>query len=339
VIEEHFGESSPFSLGVEEEIMILDGETLDPADAVEVMLQGAAGLDLPGSLKTELHASVVELNTGVCASVDEAIAALRGLRAAADEIARSNGLVIAAAGAHPTVPLESLPVVQEPRYLEMLEQVGYPARRQGVNGLHVHIGVESAEHCHERLEAVLSWLPVVLALSANSPYVDGLANGMLSNRAGVLAELPRGGAPPAFASYGDWEAWVERLVSIGVMADYTRIWWDIRPHPRLGTLEIRIADQPTSLARTELIVRVLRDLVEHAPARVTPRGDYAQNRVAAASRGLDAELIHPDGESMISARELARALLGGAEPPEPEAWAQLEAGAAVAADLVARTLR
>jgi glutamate---cysteine ligase / carboxylate-amine ligase len=237
------------------------------------------------------------------------------------------------------VPLESLPVVQEPRYLEMLEQVGYPARRQGVNGLHVHVGVESAEHCHERLEAVLSWLPVVLALSANSPYVDGLANGMLSNRAGVLAELPRGGAPPAFASYGDWEAWVERLVSIGVMADYTRIWWDIRPHPRLGTLEIRIADQPTSLARTELIVGVLRDLVEHAPARVTPRGDYAQNRVAAASRGLDAELIHPDGESVISARELARELLGGVEPPESEAYAQLEAGAAVAADLVARTLR
>jgi carboxylate-amine ligase len=338
VIEQHFGESPPFSLGVEEEIMLLDGETLDPADAVEVMLQGAEGLDLPGSLKTELHASVVELNTGVCESVNEAIAALRELRAAADRIARANGLVIAAAGAHPTVPLESLPVVQEPRYLEMLEQVGYPARRQGVNGLHVHVGVDSAEHCYERFEAVLSWLPIVLALSANSPYVDGLANGMLSNRAGVLAELPRGGPPPAFDSYDDWEAWVERLVSIGVMADYTRIWWDIRPHPRLGTLEIRIADQPTSLSRTELLVGLLRDLVEHAPPRVTPRGDYAQNRVAAASRGLDAELIHPDGNSMVSARDLARELLG-AEPPQPEAYAQLEAGASVAADLVARTLR
>jgi carboxylate-amine ligase len=338
VIERHFGESSPYSLGVEEEVMILDEQTLEPADAVAVLLEGAAHLDLPGSLKTELHASVVELTTGVCASVAEAIAALRELRAAADRIARANGLVIAAAGAHPTVPLESLPVVQEPRYLEMLEQVGYPARRQGVNGLHVHIGIESAERCHERFEAVLSWLPIVLALSANSPYVDGLANGMLSNRAGVLAELPRGGPPPAFESYADWEAWVERLVSIGVMADYTRIWWDIRPHPHLGTLEIRIADQPTSLARTELLVGVLRDLVEHAPPRVTPRGDYAQNRVAAASRGLDAQLIHPDGDSVIGARDLARELLG-AEPPEPEAYAQLKAGAEVAADLVARTLR
>jgi carboxylate-amine ligase len=338
VIEAHFGESFPFSLGVEEEVMILDAQTYEPADAIGVLLEGAEGLDLPGSMKTELHASVVELNTCVCASVDEAIFALRELRTAADAIARANGLVIAAAGAHPTVPLESLPVVQEPRYLDMLEQVGYPARRQGVNGLHVHVGLESAERCHERFEAVLSWLPVVLAMSANSPYVDGLANGMLSNRAGVLAELPRGGPPPEFDSYAAWEEWVDRLVSIGVMADYTRIWWDLRPHPHFGTLEIRIADQPTSLARTELLVGVLRDLVEHAPSRVTPRGDYAHNRVAAASRGLDAQLIHPDGGSVVGARELARELLG-AEPPEPEAYAQLTAGPLVTADLVARTLR
>jgi carboxylate-amine ligase len=337
VIEAHFGESPAFSLGVEEELMILDAETLEPAAAVGVLLQGVAGLELPGSLKTELHASVVELNTKVCTSVSDAIAALRELRAVADGIARENGLVVAAAGAHPVAPLESLPVVQEPRYLEMLEQVGYPARRQGVNGLHVHVGVESAAQCYERFEAVLSWLPVVLALSVNSPYVDGVANGMLSNRAGVLAELPRGGAPPAFGSYAEWEAWVERLVVLGVMGDYTRLWWDIRPHPRFGTLEIRIADQPTSLARTELLVHVVRDLVEHAPARVTPRGDYVQNRVAAASFGLDARLIHPGGESVVTARDLARELIG-AEPPESEALAQLAAGASVAADLVARTL-
>jgi carboxylate-amine ligase len=337
VIEAHFGESPQFSLGVEEELMILDADTLLPTAGVETLVRGAEGLELPGTLKTELHASVVELNTCVCETVDEAIDALRRLRAAAHEIARENGLVLAAAGAHPVAALESLPVVQEPRYLEMLERVGYPARRQGVNGLHVHVGVESAQACHERSEALLGWLPVVLALSANSPFVDGVANGMLSNRAGVLAELPRGGAPPAFDSYADWEAWVERLVAIGVMADYTRIWWDIRPHPMLGTLEIRVADQPTSLARTELLVRMLRDLVEHAPTQRTPRGDYAQNRVAAASRGLDADLIHPRGDSVVAARDLARELIGS-EPPEPEALFQLAAGDSVAADLVARTL-
>lgn len=329
-----FGASAPLSLGVEEEIMILDAGTLEPAAAVDVLLAGAAELDLPGRLKTELHASVVELNTGICADADEAIAVLRELRAAADRVARANGLRLAAAGAHPTAPLESLPVVQEERYLAMLRDVGRAARRQAVNGLHVHVGVEDAERCWERLEAVLAWLPVVLALSANSPLLEGRETGMLSNRAGILTELPRAGAPPAFGSYEAWEAWVERLVSLGAMDDYTRIWWDVRPHPRLGTLEIRIADQPTSLERTELLVRLVRELVAHAAPRATSRGDYAQNRWAAARCGLDAELLHPDGRRTATARELATELLGF-DPPEEEARAQLREDVA---GLVARTL-
>ena len=336
MIERHFGETAPFSLGVEEEVMILDAETLEPAGAVEVLVRGTAELDLPGSLKTELHASIVELTTGVCANVDEAIEALRALRSAAARVASENGLVIAAAGMHPTAALESLPVVQEQRYLDMIEGIGRAARRQGVSGLHVHVGVESAERCYERLEAVLAWLPVVLALSANSPLVEGAPTGMLSNRAGILDELPRAGTPPAFGSYEAWEAWVERLVALGVMGDATRVWWDARPSPRFGTLELRIADQPTSLERTRLLVELLRELVASAPSRVTDRGDYVHNRWAAARAGLDAQLIHPDGSRLATARELARELLG-AEPPEPEAFAQL-AAPDPAADVVARTL-
>jgi glutamate---cysteine ligase / carboxylate-amine ligase len=336
VIERHFGESAPLSLGVEEEVMILDAETFEPVAAVDVLVRGAERLDLPGTLKTELHASVVELATDICTDVDEAIAALYELRAAADRIARDNGLVIAAAGAHPTAALSSLPVVQEERYLEMIRRIGHVAQRQGVNGLHVHVGVESAERCWERLEAVLPWLPVVLAVSANSPFVEGRETGMLSNRASILAELPRGGAPPSFAGYEAWETWVERLVRLGIMPDYTRVWWDARPHPRLGTLEVRIADQPTALERTRLIVSMVRDLVAEAPASSAPRADYLQNRWAAARSGLDATLLHPDGEQAVPARELAHELLG-AEPPEPEARAQL-AAENVAADLVARTV-
>jgi carboxylate-amine ligase len=337
VIERHFGEAPPLSLGVEEEIMILDAETLEPVGAVDVLVHGAAELLLPGRLKTELHASVVELTTGICASVEEAVAALRDLRAAAARLASANGLAIAAAGAHPTAALESLPVVQEQRYLDMLERFGRTARRQGVNGLHVHVAVESPEHCYERLESVLPWLPVVLAVSVNSPFADGKSTGVLSNRAAILAELPRAGAPPAFGSYDGWERWVERLVRLGVLEDYTRVWWDIRPHPQLGTLEIRIADQPTLLERTALIVAALRRLVAETPSRAAAdRGDYLHNRWAAAYAGLDAQLIHPDGGSVVSARELAWQLLG-ADPPVPEAHAQL-AAADPAADLVARTV-
>src|SRR5258708_16049481 len=153
VIEGHFGESALLSLGVEEEVMILDAASFEPVGAVDVLVRGVEHLDLPGTLKTELHASVVELATDICADVDEAIAALRELRAAADRIARENGLVIAAAGAHPTAALAALPVVQEERYLEMIQRLGYVAQRQGVNGLHVHVGVESADRCWERLRA------------------------------------------------------------------------------------------------------------------------------------------------------------------------------------------
>ncbi len=315
--------------------MILDAETLEPADAVSLFVGDAPG----GRLKTELHASVVELNTGVCADVAEAIDALDSLRRAAARIAAENDLAIAAAGAHPTATFESLPVIQEERYLTMLREVGYAARRQGVNGLHVHVGVGSADACYERLEAVLPWLPAVLALSANSPFLEGVATGMLSNRALVLAELPRGGAPPEFGSYAAWEAWAERLVALGVMEDYTRIWWDVRPHPRFGTLEVRIADQPTTLERTKLVAELIASLVASAPARdPVPRGDYLQNRWAAARFGLDAELIHPDGDRMIGARALAAELLG-AEPPEPEALRQLGISTEhVTLDIVARTI-
>ena len=313
------------TLGVEEELMLLDAETFLPVAASQLIV----GEVEAGILKTELHASVIELATPVCRDVGEVVASLRELRLEAAARAAKHGVVIAAGGSHPTAPIESLPVVQEERYLSMDDELGYVARRQAVNGLHVHVGVDSLDACWDRFESVLGWLPAVLAMSCNSPFFDGVETGMLSNRAGVLAELPRAGAPPAFASYADLQAWVERLASLGVIDDYTRLWWDVRPHPRLGTLEVRIADQPTSLARTELIVQVVADLVERVPSHVTPRGDYLQNRWAAARYGVDAQLIHPDGSRMVGVGELL-----GFDPPAPEAHARRSAP-----ELAAETLR
>ena len=352
MIESAWGESSALSVGVEEELMILDGETLEPVGAVDVFLRESEELDLPGRLKTEMHASIVELNTRICADAAEAVAALEELRAAADAIARRNGLRIAAAGAHPVTPPEELPIVQEERYLDMVAYVGPIARRQGVSGLHVHVGVDSAEACFRALEGILQWLPLVLALSVNSPYLGGRETELLSTRAAILAELPRSGAPPAFRSYGEWEEWIERLVRLGVTVDYTRLWWDVRPHPRFGTLEVRMPDQPTALDRTAAFVELLRALVREALREPPPayepgrRGDYQQNRWAALRFGMDAELIHPDGSRALPARELAAELfdrLGIAPLGEPEAARQLEIGradglVAVCADLVERTI-
>jgi carboxylate-amine ligase len=361
LIDQHFGESSPFSVGIEEEVMILDAETLALTPAVEVLIRDAEKRQLPGRLKTELFASVVELNTDICDSVADAHAALDELRRAASEIAEAHGLRIAAAGTHPFSDPEEQEIAADPRYKEFVGFAGVSARRQGVSGLHVHVGVASAETCYGTLEAVLPWLPLVLALSVNSPYLGGRATGLASNRAEILAQLPRSGAPPAFGSYAAWESFVERLIRLGLADDYTRFWWDIRPHPRFGTLEIRMPDQPTALELTAGLAALLQALcaaLETDTPQPADRGDYAQNRWSALRFGTAGELIHPDGTRMVGVAELTddllrlvgdhaeelstRDLLDGIDPTHSEAGDQLAVGSsdgldAVCADLVERT--
>ena len=198
MIEQNFGRS--LTVGVEEELWILDAETRELVPAVEILVAGASDRSLPGALKTELHASVVELATETSESADEAIERLVELRRAAREIAQRNGYDVAAAGSYPT----SIPSEQEiapvDRYREFVEYAGPSARRQGVSGLHVHVGMPDAEAAFRVMETIVPWLPVVLALSANSPYFEGGDSGMLSIRAEVLGLLPRHGAPPAYGA-------------------------------------------------------------------------------------------------------------------------------------------
>ena len=319
-----FGESAPFSLGVEEELMIVDPRSLDQVAAVDRILAGVEGLELPGSLKTELFASVFETTTGVCADAGDVDAALRALRRAASAAAAAEGLTVAAAGTHPFARPENQPIVDEERYTSFKRYGGISVRRQGVQGLHVHVGMPSGDACWSCLEAILPWLPVVLALSANSPWLAGERTGMASNRAPVLILLPRAAGPPPFASYAEWEAWVERLVSLGVTQDYTRIWWDVRPHPRFGTLEVRVPDQPTAVGLSAAFAALVQALCAAALDGALPsnsllladrgRGDYAQNRWAAAHFGPRAELLHPDGTSVAPAAALADELLERVRP-------------------------
>jgi carboxylate-amine ligase len=313
VIPHAFGESEPFSLGVEEELMILDAQSHEQVAAVDRIIRGVEGRELPGSLKTELFASVFETNTHVCATAAEVDDSLVALRRVAAESAAAEGLAIAAAGTHPFALPEAQPIVKEQRYVTFVGYGGISVRRQGVQGLHVHVGMPSPEECWRCLAAIQPWLPVVLALSANSPWLAGERNGMASNRAPVLAELPRAGGPPAFGSYAAWEAWVERLERLGVLEDYTRVWWDVRPHPKLGTLEVRVADQPTDVRLSTAFAALVQGLCRAALDGRLPDGsqpgDYAQNRWSAARFGPRAELLHPDGTSVRTATGLGAELL------------------------------
>jgi glutamate---cysteine ligase / carboxylate-amine ligase len=350
LIEQNFGRA--LTVGVEEELWILDGETLELTAAVQTLVAGVDGRTLPGILKTELHASVVEITNEVADSPDEAVDRIAELREAASDVARANGLLVAAAGSHPTSRPEQQEIAPDERYHDFVAYAGPSARRQGVSGLHVHVGMPSGGDCYRVLETILPWLPLVLALSANSPYLAGDETGMLSVRAEVLGLLPRAGAPPALRTYTEWEAFVERMVATGLASTHTSFWWDVRPNPQFGTLEIRAPDQPTSLERTRAFVRQLHALCAWAldsPARPfepSERGIYAQNRWAAARFGPHGELIHPDRAEALPVPALLAEL-----PVSPydfdgltcEADRQLEVGRAdglraVCADLVERSI-
>ena len=298
--------------------MILDAQTLDQIAGVDRIVGGAADRELPGEVKTELHASIAELTTNPVASAGEVLAALVVLRGAASAAAHAAGLEIAAGGCHPFSRWQTQPIVKEERYVTFVGWAGISAQRQTVQGLHVHIAVPSADACWLLLEAMLPWLPVVLAMSANSPWLAGELTGFASNRAPVLTDLPRAGTPPEFGSYAAWEAWVERLVRLRVLEDETRIWWDVRPAPRFGTLEVRVADQPTDVRRSAAFAGLLQALADvllgGGPVRAASRADYDQNRWAAARFGPAATLIHPDGTRTATAAELGHELLDLVEP-------------------------
>jgi glutamate---cysteine ligase / carboxylate-amine ligase len=350
VIEQNFGRA--LTVGIEEELWILDRDTLELTPGVEQFVAGAEGRSLPGVLKKELHASVVELTNEVAESPDEAVDRVAVLREAAQEIARTHRFAIAAAGSHPISRADQQEIADDGRYREFVEYAGPSARRQGVSGLHVHVGMPSADDCFRVMETVLPWLPLVLALSANSPYLAGEETGMLSIRAEVLGYLPRAGAPPPVRSYAEWETLVEHMVATGLARTYTSFWWDVRPHPQFGTLEIRAPDQPTSLERTRAFTRLLYDLCAWAleapprPFEPAERAVYTQNRWAASRFGPHGKLIHPDRAEALTVPQLLAELPVAAEGFDGE-WCeadqQLEVGRAdglraVCADLVARSI-
>jgi carboxylate-amine ligase len=347
VTEQNWGRT--LTLGAEEELMLVDAQTLAQRPLSSQVIPNVRAER--GLVKHELFESIVEANTGICRSSEEAAEILRELRRATEEAARDAGCTIAAAGSHPFDIASEQMIANEPHYRRFVEYAGPAARRQGVQGLHVHVGMPDADTCLRALETVLPWLPLVLAVSANSPWFEGAVTDMASIRAEVLTLLPRHSAPPRFDSWAEWEHLIARFHDAGVIDNYGAIHWDIRPHPRFGTLEIRMPDQPTDVERTYALIELLRALVAWAleqsplPADASTRVVYDQNRFAAARFGPRATMIHPDRD--VSApvpslfEELAERIgFDGLDPSVCEADEQLrfDDPHAAAADIVARSL-
>jgi carboxylate-amine ligase len=301
---------------VEEELMILDAEGLDLAQRIEAVLEAVPG-DLTGHVKPELMQSVLEVATEPCPDVRTAGDQLAALRREVAGIGERLGLLIAASGTHPFAHWEDQAIVERQRYQELVDELGYVARQELIFGTHVHVGMKGPNKAIYVADGIRRYIPVLLGLSSNSPFWRGDATGMMSSRTPVFRAFPRVGVPP---HYGSWEIYsrrVELMMESGAIDDYTYLWWDVRPHPNLGTVETRVFDQQTRLDHTVALTALTAALAHRLSALFDseePMVEYPtelidDNKVRAAIRGIEGPLMDFRAGNQVPAREMVRRML------------------------------
>src|SRR3954469_7188249 len=245
VLDHAFGKSDPYTLGVEEEYMLLDAETFDLVQHIDTVLAAVAGHELEPVINAELMQSVLEIATPVCHTTGEVADQLRKIRGYVCGVARDQGLRVGSAGTHPFSLFERQRITARDRYRSLVDQMQYVARRELIFGMHIHVAVDDPDKAIQVVNGLLPHIGPLLALSASSPFWRGEPTGLRSSRQMIFAAFPRSGPPPRFESYSDYAEVVGQLEKTGCIADYTHIWWDIRLHPRFGTVEIRVCDAVT----------------------------------------------------------------------------------------------
>ena len=299
VLEHKFGDSPPFTLGVEEEYMLLDPETFDLVQHVDTVLTAVQNGEFTERIGPELMQSVVEISTPVCRTAGDIESELRRLRSYVTEIARSQDLRVGSAGTHPFSLFERQRITARDRYRNLVDQLQYVARRELIFGLHIHVAVDDPEKAIKVTSALLLHLAELLALSANSPFWRGEPTGLASSRQMVFAAFPRSGPPPRFHDYADYAEVVGQLEKTGCIADYTHIWWDIRLHPRFGTIEVRVMDAVSRVEDTTALAAYVQGLVKYYSDRYDAQEDLSsfhrilttENKWLAARYGLEAPVM------------------------------------------------
>src|SRR5207344_14898 len=258
-----------------------------------------SGHELEPRINPELMQSVLEIATPVCRTPAEVKTELRKLRSYVTGIAREQGMRVGSAGTHPFSLFERQRITAKDRYRALIDQLQYVARRELIFGMHVHVAVDHPEKAIGVVNGLLVHLPQLLALSASSPFWRGEPTGLSSTRQLVFAAFPRSGPPPRFRDYADYAEVVGQLERTGCIADYTHIWWDIRPHPRLGTLEIRICDAVTRVEDAVAITAYCQALVKQLSERFDAGEELptyhriltTENKWLAARYGLEAPVM------------------------------------------------
>jgi carboxylate-amine ligase len=301
-----------YTVGIEEELMILAPDSYALVNAIEDLVEESP----EGDIKPELIQSVLEISTKPCADIREADASLRALRRQVRDIAERKDLCIGSAGTHPFARWEDQRISRAQRYRDLVEALRFVARQEIIFGLHVHVGLDDAEKAIHVANGMRVHVPILLALSANSPYWRGDDTGLASARMPIFRAFPRVGIPPYYDSWEDYEQRIEFMVDTGVMEDYTWLWYDVRPHPNFGTVEIRAMDAQTHVEHTlglaALIQAMVKELAEHHKAGGKlaryPYEMLDENKWLASRHGLEGELVDLPERETVSARALARRL-------------------------------
>ncbi|MGH9190774.1 MAG: glutamate--cysteine ligase [Acidimicrobiales bacterium] len=303
-----FNDSAGSSLGIEMELQIVDRLTRGLASAATPLLaELAAGPEKNAAkVKHELFECTVEVITGINMTVAEAradlAATLDGVTAQADR----RGLGLLCSGSHPFSPWHEQQISPDPRYADLVTEMQWAARRLQIFGVHFHVGVRSSAKAIAIANGLTAYLPYFLALSASSPYWSGHDTGMASCRSTVFEALPTAGLPYPMADWEEFEQFMTTLVAARAISTIREVWWDIRPHPDFGTVELRMCDGITSLREVAALAALAQSAVEHLDRRLDAGAEVAvprdwvvrQNKWRAARHGLAAEVIVDDHGSL-----------------------------------------
>ena len=326
VLDHRFGAGRALTLGVEEEYMLLDANSFGLVQRVEGILRAEANGDFAELVSSELFESLVEFHTPVCDTVADVGRELLRLRGHAVAAAEAQGLRLGSAGTHPFSLFEGQRVTDRDRYRGLVDELQYAARRELIFGLHVHVGIDDPDRAMRIIGALGGHLCELVALSANSPFWRGEPTGFASCRHLIFSAFPRSGPPPRFDSYAEFAAVVGQLVASGCIEDYTRIWWDVRPHPRFGTIEVRVMDAVSRVEEAVALTAYIQALVRRywvadAAGETLPSWHpvlVQENKWRAARYGLHATVVDPAGGGAVPVATLIARTLDELAPHAAE---------------------
>lgn len=320
-----FNASRGATLGIEWELQLIDAETLrlrqDAREVLAALPRLSEAQDNP-KIRHELMESTVEIVTDVCHTVSEARADLAGTIANLRPVVDARGTALACTGSHPISDWRDAQMAPVQRYAELIEQMQWLARRIQTYGVHVHVGVRAAEKAIPIVNALTAYLPHFLALTASSPYWSGGDTGLASSRAIVFGALPTAGPPHLLADWAAFEDYMDTLLRAGTIRSIKEVWWDIRPHPDFGTIEIRMFDGIPTLREVGMVAALSQSLVElfdhqldrgytlPSPAAWVVR----DNKWRATRYGLDAMIITDDQGATAPLRDELYELVRELEP-------------------------